>query len=164
MLLGAVASGSFFLQQVGEILQWSQPASVVILFPLMVLCSLLLLRISRLLREHVRADVEDDGEETYRSRMTGILAFLMAALAIVVPVLGAVGYFRLAQALLYPSLGSIQLLTMLLVLQRVVVEVYVLVTRNRGRGRIPDPDPDRSGSRPSLLTGLRPDLGRASRI
>lgn len=131
MLLGAVASGSFFLQQVGDISQWSQSASVVILFPLMVLCSLLLLRISRLLREHVRTDVEDDGEETYRSRMTGILAFLMAALAVVVPVLGAVGYFRLAQALLYPSLGSIELLAMLLVLQRVVVEVYVLVTRNR---------------------------------
>ncbi len=131
MLLGAVASGSFFVQKVGEISQWSQPATVVILYPLMVLCSLLLLRISGLLREHVRADAAESGEETYRSRMTGILAFLMAALAIVVPVLGAVGYVRLAQALLYPSLGSIQILAMLLVLQRVVVEVYVLITDNR---------------------------------
>jgi small-conductance mechanosensitive channel len=131
MLLGAVASGSFFLQQVGEIIQWSQPASVVILYPLMVLCCLLLFRIANLLREHVNADAADDGEETYRSRMTGILAFLMTALAVIVPVLGAIGYFRLAQALLYPSLGSIELLAMLLVLQRVVVEVYVLITKNR---------------------------------
>ncbi len=131
MLLGGLAAGSFFLQQVGEIAQWSRPASVVILYPLMVLCCLLVFRIANLLREHVRADAEDDGEETYRSRMTGILAFLMTALAIIVPVLGAVGYFRLAQALLYPSLGSIELLAMLLVLQRVVVEVYVLITKNR---------------------------------
>ncbi|KRS10502.1 mechanosensitive ion channel protein MscS [Roseovarius atlanticus] len=131
MLLGAFASGSVFIQQVGDISQWSQPASVVIQFPVMVVCSLLLLRISRLLREHVRADAEAEGQETYRSRMTGILAFLMAALSVVVPLLGAIGYFRLAQALLYPSLGSIELLAMLLVLQRVVVEVYVLVTRNR---------------------------------
>ncbi len=131
MLLGAFASGSVFLQQVGEISQWSHSASVVNQFPLMVVCSLLLLRISRLLREHVRADAAIEGEETYRSRMTGILAFLMAALSIVVPVLGAIGYFRLAQALLYPSLASIEVLAMLLVLQRVVVEFYVLVTRNR---------------------------------
>ncbi|MFN3207885.1 MAG: DUF3772 domain-containing protein [Roseovarius sp.] len=131
MVLGAVASGSVFIQQVGDIAKWSQPASVVILFPLMVLCCVILLRIAGLLREHVQADAADDGEETYRSRMTGMLAFLMAALAIIVPILGAVGYFRLAQALLYPSLGSIELLAMLLVLQRVVVEVYVLITRNR---------------------------------
>lgn len=131
MLLGAVASGSFFVQKVGEISGWSQPATVVILFPLMIVCSLLLFRIANLLKEHVHADAADDGEETYRSRMTGILAFLMAALAIITPVLAAVGYFRLAQALLYPSLGSIEVLAMLLVLQRLVVEVYVLITNNR---------------------------------
>ncbi|WP_135503118.1 DUF3772 domain-containing protein [Roseovarius aestuariivivens] len=130
-LLGLTASLSFFLQQIGEISNWTPEQTVVIQFPFMVICGIFLWRISGLLRAHVQADQDDDGVETYRSRTIRVLALALLTLAILTPVLGAIGYFKLAQWLLYPSLASLELLAVLLVLQRLVVEVYVLITGNR---------------------------------
>ena len=130
-LLGAAAALSFYLRDVGDIATWRPEQVVVIQFPFLVICGLLLWRIAGLLRAHVRAEIEEQGEETYRARSVRLLALALLTLAIVPPVLGALGYFKLAQWLLYPALASLQLLALLLVLQRLVIEVYVLITGNR---------------------------------
>ena len=130
-ILGMAAGFVYFLQKLSSISGWAQSSTVVILFPLIVLCSVLLWRLAALLRAHVRNDADEDGVETYRSRMIGFLAYALLALAVLAPLLAAVGYFRLSEALLFPSLASLELLAALLVLQRLVVEVYVLITRNR---------------------------------
>lgn len=129
--LGMAAGLVYFLQELSSISGWAQSATVVILFPLIVLCSFLLWRLAALLRAHVRNDAEDDGQETYRSRMISFLALALLGLAVLAPLLAAVGYFKLSEALLFPSLASLELLAALLVLQRLVVEVYVLITGNR---------------------------------
>jgi small-conductance mechanosensitive channel len=130
-LLGAAAALSYVLQEVGGIADWSPRQIVVIQFPFMVLCGMLLWRLAGLLRVHVRAQIAAEGEETYGSRAVRVLSLALLALALLTPVLGAVGYFKLAQWLLYPSLASLQLLALLLVLQRLVTEIYVLITGNR---------------------------------
>ena len=130
-LLGAAAALSYFLQELGMIAGWEPNQTVVIQFPFLVICGFLLWRLAGLLRAHVGSDAPEDGDETYRSRTVRGLAIMLIALAVLTPVLGAVGYFKLAQWLLYPSLASLQLLAILLVLQRLVTEIYVLVTGNR---------------------------------
>ncbi len=130
--LGLAAAWYLYFRDISEISRWSEEINNTLLFPFMVLAALLLLRLARLLRLHGRPAGEDkEVEENYRTRLVRLLALALSLLAIVTPVLAAVGYFRLAHALLFPSLASLLLLAALMVLQRVVVEVYVLISGNR---------------------------------
>jgi small-conductance mechanosensitive channel len=54
----------------------------------------------------------------------------MFALAVLAPTLAAIGYFKAAQSLMLPSLMSLLLIGVLLVLQRLVAEVYAWVCGN----------------------------------
>ncbi|MEL7256353.1 MAG: DUF3772 domain-containing protein [Pseudomonadota bacterium] len=129
--LGLVAAAAVFLSDVGDISNWSTAAKNVVLFPVLVAAGLLLWRLANLLRAHVRNSTEGEGEENYRTTLIRLLALGLVALSFVAPLLAAVGYFRLAEWLMLPSLASLELLAVLLVLQRLVVEVYVLITGNR---------------------------------
>ncbi|QGX98337.1 mechanosensitive ion channel family protein [Roseovarius faecimaris] len=129
--LGAVAGAYFFVSDLSGFANWTETATNVVLFPFIAVAGLMLLRLARLLQLHCKNAVSEDGEESYRNSITRFLALAMAVLGVVSPVLAAVGYFKLAHFLMFPSLLSLQLMAVLLVLQRVVVEVYVLVTGNR---------------------------------
>lgn len=129
--LGLVVAGYFFLKQVADYSGWSDAAENVVLFPLMVLSGLLLLRLTGLLKKHSRAAAAEEGEEGFRTRITRLLALALAVLAVASPALASVGYFTLAHFLMFPTLASLLLLAVLLVLQRLVTEVYVLITGNR---------------------------------
>lgn len=120
-----------FLQSTAGIMGWSEAQSVVILYPVLVIASLLLLRLCALMRIHARADAAEEGEDTFLSRAIHLYSSLMTALAVAAPLLGAVGYYKLAHALMYPSLASLGLVMVLVVLQRLIIEIYVLITGNR---------------------------------
>lgn len=129
--LGLIGALILFLTSVGGTVAWSDSTQNVILFPLYIIGGLLLWRLSSLFRKHVRNSVKVEGEETYRSRVIKFLSIGLTALALLAPLLAAVGYFRLAEAMMLPSLASLQLLAGLLVIQRLVIEVYVLITKSR---------------------------------
>ncbi|WP_288940284.1 DUF3772 domain-containing protein [uncultured Roseovarius sp.] len=130
-LLGLAMGLHHFLDSMGETFGWSEAAGNVILFPLVVVAALLLWRLGRLLLLHTAESTEDTGEETYRARMTRLLARTLVALAVAAPVLAAVGYVGLSKFLLFPSVLSLMVLAALVVLQRVVVELYALLSGNR---------------------------------
>lgn len=129
--LGFIISVFYFFRNSAQMNNWSEAATNVILFPVMILAALLLLRLARLLAKHSQTASEDAEFDTYRNRLTRLLAKLLYALAFVAPVLAAIGYFKAATAMLMPSLLSLLLLAALLVVQRVITEVYVLLTGNR---------------------------------
>ncbi len=129
--LGLVAATAVFLRDVGDISGWSEAATNVVVFPVLVMSSFFLWRLANLLRVHVRNSSEADGEESYRTKLISVLAVGLVVLAFVSPLLAAIGYFRLAESLMLPSLASLEMLAVLLVLQRLVVEVFVLITGNR---------------------------------
>ncbi|MEM8775780.1 MAG: DUF3772 domain-containing protein [Pseudomonadota bacterium] len=131
--LGLAAAASFFIQDAANVYSWSQEAQVVVLYPLLFICCLLLWRIAALLRAHVRANEGQDEDVGFAAKVIKYLSVILVVLCIAAPLLGLVGYFKLAQTLLYPSLATLQLLALLLILQRVVIEVYVLLTGNRDR-------------------------------
>lgn len=129
--LGFLAATNYFLRETALINNWSDAALAVLMFPFTLICAFLLWRLAALLRAHVRVDQEDEGSETYRSRTTRALSVILVIIAVVAPAVAAAGYFELSQFLLYPTLASLQLAGLLLILQRLVVEVYVLITGNR---------------------------------
>ncbi len=129
--LGLVAGGYFFFSAVADFSNWGDAASNVVLFPFIVVAGLMLVRVARLLQAHRNHELAEGGEESFRTQISRFLALALMVLAVVSPALAAVGYFKLAHFLMFPSLVTLQILGALLVLQRLVVEVYVAVTRNR---------------------------------
>jgi small-conductance mechanosensitive channel len=129
--LGLVMVIYLLLRDAAGFMAWGEGATNAVLFPVMVAAALLLWQLSRLLYQHALNSTDEPGEETYRARLARLLSRLLLVLAVVAPALAAVGYFKAAQWFLLPSLFSLFLLAVLLVLQRFVVELYVLLSGNR---------------------------------
>ncbi len=129
--LGIVIAVFYFIRQMAAVGNWSVEANNVVLFPVMVVSGLLLLRLARLLAKHSQAAAQDETLNTYRNRLTRLMSRALYALAIVAPTLAAIGYFQAAERLMLPSLLSLLMLAALLIVQRVVTEVYVLLSSNR---------------------------------
>ena len=133
--MGLVISIFYFASETSQEMAWSDEADVVLLFPVMVLAGLILIRLSRLLTKHARAASEGEAPDTYRNRLTRLLAKVLFLLALVAPLLGGIGYFTAAVSLLLPSVLSLLLLATLLIFQRVINEVYVLANGGREEAR-----------------------------
>ena len=129
--LGLVIAVYYLLQQMAETFTWSDAAFNVILFPVVLLASLLIWRLGKLLSRHVAAYVEQSGDKNHRTRTMGLLSRMLIVLAVVAPLLAAAGYVKLAEYLLFPSALTLMVIATLAVLQRLVIELYVLVSGNR---------------------------------
>ncbi|WP_299843958.1 DUF3772 domain-containing protein [uncultured Roseovarius sp.] len=118
-----------FLDEMADVFDWSEAASIVIVFPVMILAAILLWRLARLMK--VQTDTGGAAEtEGFRNRITRLLSRAILVLAVVAPTLAAIGYFNAAEALMLPALLSLQLIAVLVLLQRLVSEVYVLLSGN----------------------------------
>lgn len=130
--LGVVVAAFSYVQEVSEGLNWSEAARNVIIFPVLVLASILLWRLAKLLLKHSFAQNEDASSGAgFRHRLERILARALWALAILSPILAAIGYVTAADAIMLPALLSLMLMAALLLVQRVLTEVYVMVNGNR---------------------------------
>jgi small-conductance mechanosensitive channel len=131
-LMGLVVAAFYFIQAVAEGANWSEQATNVVVFPVIALTGLLLWRLSHLLVLHVRAcEADSDSETGFRERIARFLSRLLTALALLAPVLAAIGYVKAAHAMLLPTVLSLMLLASLLILQRLLTELYVMITGNR---------------------------------
>src|SRR6056297_313194 len=130
-LLGLVMGLHLVLEEITRIFGWSEAADNVVFFPLAVLAALLLWRLGRLLVLHSSESVDETGEETYRARMTRLMGRLLVVLAVIAPVLAAVGYVSLSKFLLFPSVLTLMGFAALVVLQRLVIEIYAAICGNR---------------------------------
>ncbi|MGR3460566.1 MAG: DUF3772 domain-containing protein [Roseovarius sp.] len=131
-MLGLVVAAFYFVQTVAEGASWSEPATNVVIFPVQVLTGLLLWRLAALLGLHSRACAdENEGEAGFSGRVTQLIGRVLLAVAVIGPLLAAVGYVKAAQALMLPTALSLLLLAALVVVQRLLTELYVMVTGNR---------------------------------
>jgi potassium efflux system protein len=129
-ILGFIVGLGLFLEDLSSASAWTTEARVVILFPLMVVAALFMMRLAGLLSRHVRNEEEAHGERSYRNRLIQVLARFMIVLAAVGTLLAAAGYFEAGMNIVYPTVMSLQLLALLMVLQRVVSAVYCLIVPN----------------------------------
>ena len=130
-LLALFATSYSLIDSVSEVSGWTDAGVNVLLFPFLVVAGLLLLRLARILQQHCRRELAEEGEESFRDSIFRFVALAMAVLGVVSPLLAAVGYFDLAHFLMFPSLISLAILAALLILQRLVVEIYVAITKDR---------------------------------
>ncbi|PJE29333.1 Mechanosensitive channel MscK precursor [Pseudooceanicola marinus] len=113
---------------------WDAGTRSVLLFPLIVVTGLSLLRVARFLILHGRADPDDeDGARSFRQQIVLALGRTVALLAVLGPALASVGYLQAGQALTFRMLYSLELLSFLLIMQKLVGEIYIVFTGDRDR-------------------------------
>lgn len=127
-MLGLVIAAFAYFQDLADGFGWSEEARNVLIFPVMVLASPLLWRLAGLLIRHSRAATDEaETDQGYRNRLVRILARTLWALAILAPLLAAIGYMSAAEAMMLPALLSLMMIAALLLLQRILTEVYIML-------------------------------------
>lgn len=111
---------------------YSEGTTAVVAFPGVVLAGLLLLRMGQFLFRHSKATPHGSDAASYGLRLIGFLGQGAMVLAVLAPLLAAVGYVPAAQAIIYPALNSLFLIGLLLVLQDLVTDLYAVVARADG--------------------------------
>lgn len=104
----------------------TEAAEAVLGFPLLVLAGLLLFRLGQIVRLHTAAAVAD--EETsagFADRVLGFLGRVIILIGVGGVVLAGIGYMAAGAALIYPTAYSLGLVGMLLILVRLVGDLYV---------------------------------------
>ncbi|OWU83468.1 mechanosensitive ion channel protein MscS [Oceanicola sp. 22II-s10i] len=134
-LLGLILAVYILIREFGNASEWSPATLNTVLFPLLVLTGLLLLRVARLLTLHAEALGEGESGQVFRKRIVMLLSRAISLLAIVGPLLAGIGYFNAGYSLLFPLVFTIQTLGILVILQRLATELYVLASRNREGAR-----------------------------
>jgi small-conductance mechanosensitive channel len=130
-VLGMVLFVAMPLRAISVQSLWSPEIVNVLNFPLIVVAGIALVRLALLLLRHAKSGPSTGSEVELRARIMPLMSRLVIILAIAGPVLAAVGYFNAGQALVYPTVSSLMLLALLVVVQKLVKEIYVLFTRNR---------------------------------
>lgn len=114
------------LGQIGDL---SDGTVVVLSFPVIVLTALVIYRLGKFLIGQLVEHVGDGGVIGYRDRVVGLLSRGATLVAVVAPVAAAIGFTTAATALIYPFVLMLALLSVVLLLQKLVSDVYALVTR-----------------------------------
>lgn len=107
----------------------SQGTVVVLSFPVLVLTGMVLFRLGLFLTSQIVEHQEDGGNIGYRDRVVRLLSRGAKLLSVLAPVAAAVGYGAAANALIYPFVLTLALMGLVLLLQKLVSDIYALVTR-----------------------------------
>ncbi|MEE2944531.1 MAG: DUF3772 domain-containing protein [Pseudomonadota bacterium] len=120
--LGAVLATEVLIGAIADYDAWSDVTKAVIYFPIFVLLGVIFWRLAHLLRQH-RIDRED---VSYGDRLIALMGSVLFAVAIAGVAMAAIGYFNGALRLMIPTIITLQVLAVVLVLQRVVMAVFSL--------------------------------------
>ena len=112
--------------------QYSDEVLTVLDFPVLVLVGVSLFRLGLILSSRpAPAESDEDGSLSYARRLLWFIGRAAMVIGVVGPAMVAVGYGQAGLALVYPAVGSLILLGVLSVLQRLIFDVYYLVTGER---------------------------------
>ncbi|MDU8913207.1 DUF3772 domain-containing protein [Aestuariicoccus sp. MJ-SS9] len=111
---------------------YSVGTAAVLDFPILILCSLMLFRLGQILS---RAKLDaGEGESTlvetsmFRMRLARFMGRAVMVISVVGPILSAIGYARVGEAMVYPAIQTLALSAFVLVLQRFVSDLYQFLT------------------------------------
>ncbi|MDP3340140.1 DUF3772 domain-containing protein [Frigidibacter sp.] len=104
------------------------PTQAAVSFLLQAAAGASLFRLGRLLMAHARAEAAEPEARGTRAQVIGLVGGLTAAVAIIGPILGGVGYVEVGNALTWSTTLSLALLGLVLLLQRGATDIYGLVT------------------------------------
>ncbi|MBD3679403.1 MAG: mechanosensitive ion channel family protein [Rhodobacteraceae bacterium] len=127
-LLGLLLGIDHMLRALADYEDYSEASRAVLSFPILVVAGLMLLRFGQFLRAY-GATEGDETELSFRERLirlVGRAAMLIGPLGIA---LAAIGYHDLADFLVFPSIQTLALFGLLVVLHQFIVSLYALVAR-----------------------------------
>ena len=117
-----------FVELLFELSQFTAASQAVITFPIEVIIGLLLFRLGQILRGYTAAQSDAPAEEGVGgqggARLVRWAGLLTQIVAVVAPVMTAIGYSAVGNALLYPTVLSLGLFGLVLTLQRFVGDLY----------------------------------------
>ncbi|SHH31572.1 DUF3772 domain-containing protein [Marivita hallyeonensis] len=122
---------SMLVGGVEEFAGWSETTLAVLSLPIHVLCGLVLFRLGQIMRK--AGPLEGDDQTTpdslnFVTRVTRLVAQGAMVIGVVGPVLSAIGYLNVAEAMIFPAILTLGLFGILLTLQTFVRDVYHLIT------------------------------------
>lgn len=144
-ILGVLLVAQDVIVKVAAAEEYSIATIAVLKLPIIVLAGIVLFRLGLILRQVGVAQERDNPDTTeaaFRIRMVRLLGQVAMVLAVIGPVMSAIGYANAGEAMIFPTVQTFALLGVLLVLQRFVFDLYALIT---GRG-----DEDGDGLLPVL--------------
>lgn len=115
--------------------QADEAATSVLTFPVLVIVGLLLFRVGQLLRRHVQNDTVPGEPLSTRNRLIGFFGPVAEMIGVGGPLLAAIGYVLAAEAVVYPAALSLGLMALLMILQKLVGDIYALITGNEESSR-----------------------------
>lgn len=101
--------------------------------PLVLVVAIFLFRLGLILRPERVSDGHSSIE--FRERMLRLIGSAVVAVSVVAPVLAVVGYVSAANALIWPTIASLGLLGLILLLQRFATDIYLVATGSGAEGR-----------------------------
>ena len=137
-LIGLVLALERIVSEFARYDNWSAADKAVVFFPLIVVGATMIFRLGQLLKSHGEAALEHQagdenrpaGDTGYSERLYKILGRGLAIVAFVGPVLAGLGYFEAGKTAVFALLQSMMLLAFVLIVQRVLAELYVLIRRD----------------------------------
>ncbi|MEE9428814.1 MAG: DUF3772 domain-containing protein [Paracoccaceae bacterium] len=127
--LGLLWGGNRLMGQLVDFEGYSQGSRIVLHFPFILLAGWLLYRLGRILRNSVKAtDGNTAPDWSFRNRTTDILGNALIVIGIGAPVAAAIGFFTGAVAVIFPTILSLGLLALVIILSGVLRDVFGLLT------------------------------------
>ncbi len=113
----------------------SETANSVLAFPTILIAGFFLFRLGKLLLKSANEEAPADAPTSFSMRIIALLARGVIVVAVVAPLLAAVGYVRAGQGIVFPAIASLGLVGLLFILQNLVGSIYAVIIRNDERGR-----------------------------
>jgi len=126
--LGLMFGIALLLRRVAEYESYSDATRAVITFPVVVFAGFLLFRLGQLLRNHTRAEAADTEDGAgFMARMLGLAGLTLILLGVLGPLAAAVGYARLADSFVFPTVLTAGLVGGLLVLHQFFINLHGMI-------------------------------------
>lgn len=125
VLVGMVMALFTVVQSIASFDNWAPEARSAVVFPLLLAAALIMLQFARLFRANVLVNVGVQANEAkYYNHFLTIIARFYQVAAIGGVLLALVGYTRVAEALIFPAIYTVQLVAFLALLHRMFTQAF----------------------------------------
>ncbi len=113
----------------------SMAAQAVWAAPFVCILAVFLFRLGQLLRPRREEVAPIPAAAEFRNRILGAIGMSAMVVAVIAPLLAVIGYVAAANALIWPTVMSLGLLAMIVLLQRFATDIYLVATKSGEEGR-----------------------------